>query len=97
MSRAIKWRIARYKSLSAIVLRAIVANLRSTDNLASDLCTIDSLFALGHNGPASALLTMVCLSFAAQVRAWMRCREACHLPRPSCRGSAWASCAGWAP
>jgi hypothetical protein len=92
VSRAIKWLIARYKSLSAIVLRAIVANLLSPGDLAADVSTIDSLFALGHNGPASALLTMVCLSFAAQVRAWMRCREACHLHmvRSSSRARPWA-------
>jgi hypothetical protein len=68
VSRAIKWLIARYKSLPAIVLRAIVANLLSTADLASDLYTIESLFALGHDGPASALLSMLCLSFAVQVR-----------------------------
>ena len=61
------WVISRYKSVPAIVLRAIVANLLSTGDLASDLYTIQSLFALGHVGPASALLTMVCLSFAVQV------------------------------
>ena len=76
VSRAIKLLIARYKSLPAIALRTIVANLLSLFDLASDLYTIESLFALGHNTTASALLTMVCLSFAAQVRAWMRCRSA---------------------
>ena len=69
MSAAIKRLIARYKSLPAVVLRAIVANLLSTADLASDLYTIESLFALGHDGPASALLSMLCLSFAVQVRA----------------------------
>jgi hypothetical protein len=67
VSRAIKWLIARYKSLPAIVIRALVANLLSSGDLASDLYTVVSLFALGHNGPASALLTMVCLSLALQV------------------------------
>jgi hypothetical protein len=79
VSRAIKWLIkwlvARYKSLPAIVVRALVANLLSTGDLASDLYTIESLFVLGHDGSASALLTMVCLSFAMQVRARMSCRE----------------------
>jgi hypothetical protein len=90
VSRAFKWLIARYKLLPAIVLRAIVANLFSTGDLASDIYTIESLFALGLDGPASALLTMVCLSFAAQVRARMRCREACatyrdlHVPCALC-------------
>ena len=81
VSRAIKWLIARYKSLPAIVLRAIVANLLSTADLASDIYTIESLFALGHHGPAYALLTMVCLSFAAQVRAGcgLRCSGAARL------------------
>ena len=69
VSRAIKWIITHYKSLPSIVLRAIVANLLSTVDLASDLYTIESLFALGHDGSASALLTMVCLSFAVQVMA----------------------------
>ncbi len=76
VSRAIKWLMSRYKSLPSIVLRALVATLLSTVDLASDLYTIVSLFALGHDGPASALLTMVCLSFGAQVRARMHCREA---------------------
>jgi hypothetical protein len=62
------WVFLRSKSLPAIVVRSIVANLLSTFDLASDLYTIVSLFALGHDGPASALLTMVCLSFAVQVR-----------------------------
>ena len=89
VSRAIKWLIARSKSMPAIVLRAILANLLSTADLASDLYTIESLFALGHDGPASALLTMVCLSFSMQVRAWMRCRSACatyrvYLRRGTC-------------
>ncbi len=77
VSRVIQWLIASYKSLPAIVVRALVANLLSTVDLASDLYTIVSLLALGHDGPASALLTMVCLSFATQVRARMHCREAC--------------------
>ena len=63
------WSISRYKSVPAIVVRAIVANLLSAGDLASDLYTIESLLALGHDGPASALLSMVCLSFAVQVRA----------------------------
>ncbi len=75
VSRAIKWLFVRYKSVPAIVLRALVANLLSTGDLASDLYTIVSLFALGHDGTAYALLTMVFLSFAAQVRARMHCRS----------------------
>ena len=70
------WIIACYKSVPSIVVRAVLADVLSLFDLASDLYTIDSLFALGHNTTASALLTMVCLSFAAQVRAWMRCRSA---------------------
>jgi hypothetical protein len=73
VSRATKWLIARYKSLPAIAMHALVANMFSTGDLASDLYTIENLFALGHNGPAYALLTMVCLSFVGQVMAWMRC------------------------
>ena len=76
VSRAIKLLIARYKSLPAIALRTIVANLLSLFDLASDLYTIESLFALGHDSPASALLTMVCLSLVVQVRARMHFREA---------------------
>ncbi len=78
VSRAIKWLIARYKSLPAIALRAIVANLLSTVDLASDLYTIVNLFALGHKGPASALLTMVCSSVAGQVGPG--CAAAVHVP-----------------
>jgi hypothetical protein len=77
VSAAIKRLIARYKSLPAVVLRALLANLLSLFDLASDLNTIESLFTLGHDGPASALLTMVCLSFASQVTARIRCRAAC--------------------
>ncbi len=76
VSRAINWIITHYKSLPSIVLRAILANLLSTVDLASDLYTIESLFALGHDSPASALLTMVCLSLVVQVRARMHFREA---------------------
>jgi hypothetical protein len=63
------WTLARYRSVPSIVLRAVLAELLSFFDLASDLYTIDSLFTLGHDGPASALLTMVYLSFAFQVRA----------------------------
>jgi hypothetical protein len=77
----IAWVVVRFKSLPAIVMRAIVANLLSTFDLASDLYTIESLFALGHHTPAYALLTMVCLSFAAQVGAGcgLRCSGAARL------------------
>jgi hypothetical protein len=51
----------------AIAMRALVANLLSTGDLASDLYTIESLFALGHISPAYDLLAMVCLVFAGQV------------------------------
>ena len=92
VSRAIKWLTARYKLLPSIVVRAIVANLLSTGDLASDLYTIESLFVLGHDGPASALLTMVCLSFTVQVTARMRFREGLPLTETyMCRGSAFAS------
>jgi hypothetical protein len=94
-SRAIKWIITRSKSVPAIVLRTIFANLLSTGDLASDLYTIVSLFALGHDGAASALLTMVCLSFAFQVRAWMRCVRRVPLimanPRPGLSRCSWPS------
>ncbi len=83
VSRAIKWLIAHYKLLPAIVLRAIVANLLSTGDLASDLYTIESLFALGHDGPAYALLTMVGLSFATQVTADALPHCPFHLSRPT--------------
>jgi hypothetical protein len=90
VSRAIKWIIPHYKSMPSIVLRAIVANLLSTVDLASDLYTIESLFALGHDGPAYALLTMVCVSFAGQVTARMRCAR--RVPRIAIytrRGTLW--------
>ena len=89
------WVFSLSKSLPAIAMRAMVANLLSTGDLASDIYTIESLFALGHDGPASALLTMVCLSFAFQVRAWMRCVRRVPLimanPRPGLSRCSWPS------
>ncbi len=59
--------IERYKSVPSIVLRAIVADVLSLFDFASDLYTIDRLFTLGHDGPASALLSMVCITVSVQV------------------------------
>ncbi len=73
------WIIARYKSVPSIVVRAVLADVLSLFDLASDLYTIDSLFALGHGGPASALLTMVCLTFVVQVSTMARCLRAARV------------------
>ena len=64
---AFQWIIARYKSLPAIVVRAAVGALLGTGDVLSDIVTIYTLFRLGLLGPAYALMTMVILSFAAQV------------------------------
>jgi hypothetical protein len=78
LANVFAWIIARYRAVSSVVLRAIVADLFNVFDLASDLYTIESLFTLGHAGPASALLSMVCLTFAFQVTHYapMRCRVA---------------------
>ena len=72
--------VARYKSVPAIVVRATIATLLGTGDLASDIYTMFSLFRLGHLSPAYALLTMVLLNFAVgQVRA--------HVPMCRCAAS----------
>ena len=63
--------IARYKSLPSIVVRAAVGALLGAGDQLSDIVTIYTLFGVGLLGPAYALLTMVLLSFAAQV--WSQC------------------------
>ena len=68
---AFQWIIERYKSMPAIVVRATVGALLGTGDVLSDIVTIYTLFGLGLLGPAYALLTMVLLSFAAQV--WSQC------------------------
>ena len=68
---AFQWIIARYKSLPGIVVRAAVGALLGTGDQLSDIVTIYTLFGVGLLGPAYALLTMVLLSFAAQV--WSQC------------------------
>jgi hypothetical protein len=83
------WIIARYKSVPSIVLRAILADVLGLFDLGSDLYTIQSLFALGHDGPASALLTMVCLNFALQVRAGCVSALPARLGEANRRRGAW--------
>jgi hypothetical protein len=83
--------VARYKSLPSIVVRATVATLLGTGDLASDIYTIAGVFALGHLGTAYALLTMLCLSFAVQVSLMRPCVAALPAPLsgPTHRGSLW--------
>ena len=69
MTRALKRLVAGYTSLSGIVVRAIVATLLGTGDLVSDLYTTVNLFSLSHLGPAYAMVAMICLSIATQVRA----------------------------
>ena len=68
---AFEWIIARYKSVPGIVVSAAVGALLGTGDQLSDIVTIYTLFGVGLLGPAYALLTMVLLSFAAQV--WSQC------------------------
>ena len=77
---AFQWIIARYKSLPGIVVRATVGALLGTGDVLSDIVTICKLFGLGLLGPAYALLTMVLLSFAAQVLSpqWRRAASSLH-------------------
>ena len=67
--RALKRIVAGYKSVPAIVVRAIVATLLGTGDLVSDLYTTVNLFSLNHLGPAYAMVSMICASMAVQVRA----------------------------
>ncbi len=70
MTRALKRIVAGYyKSLPGIVVRAIVSTLLGTGDLVSDLYTTVTLYSLSHLGPAYAMVAMICLSMAAQVRA----------------------------
>jgi hypothetical protein len=69
MKRTFKRILAGYKSVPGIVVRAIVATLLGTGDLVSDLYTTVNLFSLSHLGPAYAMVAMICLSMAAQVRA----------------------------
>ncbi len=77
---AFQWIIERYKSMPAIVVRATVGALLGTGDVLSDIVTICTLFGLGLLGPAYALLTMVLLSFAAQVWSpqWRRAASSLH-------------------
>ena len=61
--------VTGYKSLPGIVVRAIVATLLGTGDLVSDLYTTVNLFSLSHLGPAYAMVAMICLNMAVQVRA----------------------------
>ena len=69
VTRACKLIVTGYKSLSGIVVRAIVATLLGTGDLVSDLYTTVTLFSLSHLGPAYAMVAMICASMAVQVRA----------------------------
>ena len=69
VTRALKRIVTGYKSLSGIVLRAIVSTLLGTGDLVSDLYTTVTLFSLDHLGPAYAMVAMICASMAVQVRA----------------------------
>jgi hypothetical protein len=79
VTRALKRIVAGYKSVPGIVVRAIVATLLGTGDLVSDLYTTVNLFSLSHLDPAYAMVAMICLSVAVQVRASspMRCIPAC--------------------
>ena len=69
VNRTFKSIVTGYKSLPGIVMRAIVATLLGTGDLVSDLYTTVTLFSLSHLGPAYAMVAMICLSMAVQVRA----------------------------
>ena len=68
VTRACKLIVTGYKSLSGIVVRAIVATLLGTGDLVSDFYTTVNLFSLSHLGPAYAMVAMICASMAVQVR-----------------------------
>ena len=59
--------IGGYKSVPGLVVRAIIATLLGTGDLASDVYSTVGLFELGHVGPANAMVAMVCASMTAQV------------------------------
>jgi hypothetical protein len=69
VKRAFKRIVVGYKSVPGIVVRAIVSTLLGTGDLVSDLYTTVNLFSLSHLGPAYAMVAMICLSMAVQVRA----------------------------
>ena len=69
VTRAFKRIVTGYKSLPGTVVRAIVSTLLGSGDLVSDMYTTVNLFSLGHLGPAHAMVAMICLSMAAQVRA----------------------------
>ncbi len=69
VTRAFKRIVMGYKSMPGIVVRAIVATLLGTGDLVSDLYTTVNLFSLSHLGPAYAMVAMICLTMAVQVRA----------------------------
>ena len=69
VKRAFKRILAGYKSLPAIVVRAIIATLLGTGDLVSDVYTTVTLFSLSHLRPAYAMVGMICASMAVQVRA----------------------------
>ena len=69
VTRAFKRIVTGVKSLPGIVVRAIVATLLGTGDLVSDFYTTVNLFSLSHLGRAYAMVAMICLSMAAQVRA----------------------------
>ena len=69
VTRALKRIGTGYKSLPGIVVRAIVATMLGMADLVSDLYTTVNLFSLSHLGPAYAMVAMICLSMAVQVRA----------------------------
>ena len=68
VTRALKRIVAGYKSLPGIVVRAIVSTLLGTGDLVSDLYTTVTLYSLSHLGSAYAMVAMICLSMAVQVR-----------------------------
>jgi hypothetical protein len=69
VTRALKRIATGYKSLPGIAVRAIVSTLLGTGDLVSDVYTTVTLYSLSHLGPAYAMVAMICLSMAAQVRA----------------------------
>jgi hypothetical protein len=75
VKRAFKRIVAGYKSVPGIVVHAIVATLLGTGDLVSDLYTTVSLFSLTHLGPAIAMVAMICVSMAVQVRPPARARH----------------------
>ena len=69
VTRALKRIVTGFKSVPGIAVRAIVATLLGTGDLVSDVYTTVSLFSLSHLGPAYAMVAMISVSMAVQVRA----------------------------